>query len=467
MRNLSLICLIPLGLAACGGDDPPTPTDVRAKISTDLAYVLREANAASAATESLPGADALGMLERVLGEDTEISARVRTAIVAYTVKRELSALRAPEDRIDGDAEAAQLNDELFSDANHRGDGIYNIPPEMVCMETTIADDGTETEALDPECAARLEQAELRIRVSTNGDTMTFTLQVGAQHDEPLSVALSKRSIALTVDLDDAWRAAATLATVFGESDELPNAELSGQITGKLEIIGAAHAKASLTFDRALSIKFAEAGQDLDGPTAFRLASAKANVFALTMDGNDKSGELAFALGETRIHDEDDTETDLAGATMTATATAGQPLVLSNVGLGNRTTTVAMRGVVARTIDVNPLDGRTFGATISHDDATGFDTLTVTPKLDLRTTVDHSLLGEGEPVYDVTQLFLDGQLRGSAEGDRIEVLTGTFSLVTDPSEHGFAATAGQCVTGAEALDAATGAYYTKWTAGTCL
>lgn len=466
MRHLLLICLIPLGLAACG-DEPPTPTEVRTKISTDLAYILREANAASAASESLPGADALGMLERVLGEDTEIAARVRTAVVAYKVKGELAALRGPEDRIDGDGEAAQLNDELFSDANHQGDGIYKIPPEVVCMETTIADDGTETEAIDPECAARLEEAQLRIRVSKNGDTMTFTLQVGAEHDEPLSVALSKRSLALTVDLDDAWRAAATLATVFGETDELPNAALSGQITGKLEILGPAHAKASLTFDRAISVKFAEAGQDLDGPTAFRFASAKANVLAVTMDGNDQSGELAVGLGETVIHDEDDTETDLAGMTMTATVTAGQPLVLANVGLGNRTSTVTVGGARARTIDVNPLDGRTFGATITHDAVTGFDTLTVTPKLDLRTTVDHALLGEDEPVYDVTQLFLDGQLRGSAEGDRIEVLTGTFSLVTDPAEHGFAAVAGQCVTGTETLDAASGAYFTKWTAGSCL
>jgi serine phosphatase RsbU (regulator of sigma subunit) len=44
MRHLFLICLVPLGLAACG-DEPPTPTEVRTKISTDLAYILREANA--------------------------------------------------------------------------------------------------------------------------------------------------------------------------------------------------------------------------------------------------------------------------------------------------------------------------------------------------------------------------------------------------------------------------------------
>jgi hypothetical protein len=168
-----------------------------------------------------------------------------------------------------------------------------------------------------------------------------------------------------------------------------------------------------------------------------------------------------------VHDEDDTETDIAGMTMTASAAAGQPLTLTNVSLGNRSSTITVGGVRARTIDLNPLDGRSFDATISHDAATGLDTMTVTPKVDLRMTTDHAVLGEPAPVYSVTQMFLDGQLRGSAEGDRIEVLTGTFSLITDPAEHGFAAAAGQCVLGTETVDSATGAYFTKWTAGSCL
>jgi hypothetical protein len=459
MRNLSLFCLV--SLVACGSDDPPTPTEVRSKIATDLGYILREADAASTAADSLPGADATGMLERVLGEDNELAARVRTAIVAYKVKGELAELRAPEedDDFDADVFTAKLNDTVFSDANHVGDGIYNVPPELVCV--------TPTETIDPDCAAKLARAQLRVRVTSSGDTMTFALQVGAEHDEPLSFALAKRSIALTIDLDDAWRAAATIAAVIDGSEELPNAELSGQITGKLEILGPAHAKASLTFDRAISFKLAEVGQDLDGPTALRFTSAKANVVAVTLDGNDSSGALTLGLGETLLHDEDDTETDLAGITATAAFAANQPLVLSNVSLGNRTSTVTVAGVRARTIDVNPLDGRTFGATISHDATTNLDTLTVTPKLDVRISIDHAVLGEPEPVYGITQIFLDGQLRGAAERDRIEVLTGTFSLITDPSEHGFSATAGQCVVGTEAVDATTGAHYTRWTAGSCL
>jgi len=467
MHHLGLLSLITLGLVACSGDDPPTPTEVRSRISTDVGYILREADAASAAGEALPGSDALGMLERVLGQDTELATRVKTAVAAYRVRGELAQLRgeAVEDVFDPDEQTAYLNDSMFSDANQVGDGIYQVPPDVACAESTVNDDGTTTEAIDPECSEQLAEVQLRIRVSTSGDAMVFALQIGEAHDEPLIVTLTKRSIALTIDLDDAWRAAVALAPLFGE--DLPNAELSGQLTGKLEILGPAHAKGSLTFDRALSIKLAEAGQDLDGPTAFRFASAKANVVAVTLDGNDLSGELALALGETLIHDEDATEHDLAGMTANAAFGTGRALELTNVGLGNRTTTVSVAGTRARTIDLNPLDGRVFAATITHDAATGLDTMSVSPRLDVRTTVDHALLGEPAMVYDTTQLFVDGQIRGSASGDRIEVLAGTFSLVTNPSSYGFAAGAGQCITGADTSDPTTGAAYMRWTVGACI
>ncbi len=83
MKSPSLIAasiLAGLGLAACH-EDPPPPDEVRARISADLGNVLREANAAiEGGTESIPGAAASGILDRMLGGDSEIALRVRGAV---------------------------------------------------------------------------------------------------------------------------------------------------------------------------------------------------------------------------------------------------------------------------------------------------------------------------------------------------------------------------------------------------
>jgi hypothetical protein len=118
------------------------------------------------------------------------------------------------------------------------------------------------------------------------------------------------------------------------------------------------------------------------------------------------------------------------------------------------------------IDLNAQDGRAFDATVSHDAATGTDTLEITPKLDLQLTVDHAVLGDTPPIYDVTRVVLDGSLRSGDADDQVEVLTGSFNVTTDPASYGFAATAGQCVTATDASDPTTGSTFTRFSVGAC-
>src|SRR5262249_39070977 len=155
--------------------------------------------------------------------------------------------------------------------------------------------------------------------------------------------LTHTSLAITVDLDGTQRAFVALAAVYGE--DVPNASLSGQVTAKLEILGAAKVRASVRIDRALAIEFAKAGADLGGPDAFVLTSARADVLAVTLDGNAKSASLAVGVGETAVKIPDDNgkriELDLPGLTANASYTDGKPLALTHIGLGNRTTTVSI------------------------------------------------------------------------------------------------------------------------------
>jgi hypothetical protein len=469
---LSLTAGVSLGLAACS-DDPPAPDQVRARIATDLAHILREGNAAvEGGTEGLPGAAAAGMLDRVLGAETDILPRLRSALTPLMAPRTKGA-RPVDGAYNPDEDVAFLNDKLFTDANHQGDGIYVVPPSVVCARTTVDTHGNEIETIDAVCADHLAAAQLRIRVSSSGDAIRFAIQLGAEHDEPLTIGLEPNALSVTLDLDDAWRAAVALAPLVGE--ELPNAELAGQISGRFEILGTAHAKATVDIDRDVAIAFADAGVALDGPDAFRFTSAKAKVLALDLDGTAQKGSFALGLGATTAHLAGQGEAavasrhldlDLPGMTAEATFGAGLPFELANISLGDRSTSVKVDGQRAVLIDLNADAGRAFGATLSLD-ATGRESISVSPKLDLRMAIDHSVLGDEPPVYDVTQLFLDGSVRADDAGDRVEVVSGTLRLGTSPSTYGFAATTGQCVRATEKEDLPTGRFYTAWTVGSCL
>ncbi|MBL9012730.1 MAG: hypothetical protein JNL83_01050 [Myxococcales bacterium] len=459
MRNAKLLLslsLVSLGLVACT-DDPPHPQDVRKHITDDLGHVLRETAAAAEGTESLIPTGSMTMLERALGQGGASAAS--------------SLLTAPEDPadpdqgFDADAIVEQLNTKVFIAANEVEPGIYKVPADLACEQTTYDDLGTPTTAIDPDCAASWDKVGLRIRVEEDGSTLVMGIQLGASHDEPLEISLSHTTLSVSVDLDEAEDAAAAIATAFGE--QAPNADLSGKVTGTLTVLGAAHVGVDLTIDRALQIAVAEQGASLTGPDAFRLASAASHVLDLDLDGTAGAGAIAVDLGATTLHlpDEDGAmDLDLPGASFAAHAGAGGALQIDNISLGDRTTTLSKNGAVGVAIDLNPTAGRSLDATITS--AGGAETIEVSPKLDLRISTNHAVLGDEMGMYDVTGVLLDGKLRASDASDQIEVVSGTFSIATNPASFGFTANAGQCVLGEETTDPQTFESYTQWTVGTC-
>jgi len=458
------LSLLSTALIACS-DEPPPPSDVRARIAQDLRYVLTEGKSAiDGSTKSLPSGAAFGFATSALEQ-----ARIAKPLSRLLVSKSNTLALDGEEDFDPDAIIDELNNTLFTDANYLGDGIYQVPPDLVCKDT-IYDDTTNTtqEVIDPECAANLAKADLRIRVEED-DGLRFWIQLDANHDEPLGILLRHDEIAVTVNLDDATDAMIALAQAFGE--DAPNAELHGQVTGSIKIHGHAHAGASVSFDRALSIKFADSGVGLDSDGAVRFASAAGEIVAIDLDGNAPKADLDVGLGLTTVHipgDSGDPSTDvtLGGATVNATL-QNNTLTLDNLSLGNQTTTVARGGEQAITIDLNPSDGRKLNATVTVDPTTSSETLAVSPRLDFQMSTNHTVLGDEPEVYDVTRVLLDGSLRGSADGEEIEVVSGSFSLTTTPSQYGFSASAGQCVFATEMYDETTFQSWTQFSVGTCL
>ncbi|MGE3765494.1 MAG: hypothetical protein AB7L94_24760 [Kofleriaceae bacterium] len=456
------LSLLSVGLLACS--DPPPPSEVRSRISTDLGYIIDQtAAAADGTTADMPGLASFDVLSTALGGFVSSSDPIDDGTGFFAPMR-----RGLVDGEDFDSQEIidQLNNTIFTDANHVGDGVYDIPSDFACKTVVIDDLGNETEELDPECVQKWDEVDLRVRVEEDDDTLRFAIQIGSHHDEPLEIALTHDSLAVTVDLDAAEAATETLAGAFGE--QAPNARLSGRVTGKLTVLGAAHIDVDLTIDRALDLAFAEDGVDLDGADAFRMTSAASHVASVELDGNAGLGDFALDIGATTAHIPDETDSmdlDLGGLSAAANLTAGQPLSVTNISLGEHTTTIKRNGVQAIAIDLNPDDGRSFSATIDGD-GLGNETLSVSPKLDVRLDVNHAALGESAPLYDVTRVLLDGELTSREDTNAVEVSAGTFSVTTNPAQYGFSATAGQCVSANESFDSTNGDYYTSWTVGAC-
>ncbi len=471
-RILLALSLISAGLFGCD-EAPPPPSEVRSRLTEDLGHVLREAAAAGEGTAAaMPGAASFSVLERALGQgDTATSFRLARDLAARfsgttTTRHGLVPTDPVEEGFDTDAIIEQLTLTIFTDANHLGGGVYQVPVELVCETTDIDEDGTAITSLDPDCVTAYGNIQPRIRVEEDGDDLAFAIQLGAGHDEPLIFTLSHTSLAMTVDLDGAEAAIEAVATAFGEA--APNARLEGRFTGRLEILGTAHARVSLTVDRAIAVAVADAGVDLDGSDAFRLATGAGQIARTELDGNAATASASLDVKATTLHIPglDGMDLDLPGASLTMTGAAGQPVQLTNIGLGGSTTTLSKNGALGMSIDLNPNDGRSFAATITADEVAGTETITVTPKLDLRIFTDHAVLGDPAPVYDVTRVQLTGGLRGSDASDQVEVIGGAFSIATNPASYGFAATAGQCVSSTETFDSTSDDYYTQWTVGIC-
>lgn len=474
------LCLAASGtIASCATDAPLPPAEVRRQISSDLATVLRQTSDAIDGTrDTLPAPEALAMFERVLGVTTPIASAV--ASVAAWLAVEPAA-------IDATAVTSYLNDRVFNDASYLGDGIYQVSPSLPCTTTAPDPGGGSVQDVDAGCVARIAQLDLRIHTTigavmpggdpTNG-SLVFALQLGPHHDEPLTITLTHRllgpsltntSLRVAVDLDAAQRALRVLATTGVPN--IPATELSGQLTGRLETWPTG-ASALFTIDRPIAIKVAGASGDVDGAGAFALSSSASHVLsadAATAPYPLRVGSLN--LGATSIElpvraDGRRFALDLAGLTADASFELSLPLLVNHIGVGNRAATISVNGAPAETIEINPQDGRSFNVIVQADETTGtLDTLQVIPRIDLQVTTDHAALGDPVPVYDITRVLFDGILRTTATADRDEVTAGSFSIATTPADHGFTATAGQCVTSTRA-SVSNGPPSVQWTVGPC-
>src|SRR5690349_14595982 len=166
--------------------DAPSPDEVRARLAKDLVTVGDAAELSRANGASLPDTTQFSLVASALGH---LTAEVPT----FGLEDEVPTM--DEMMNTGGADAAKwLNENIFTNANHAGGGVYKIPARLACED----EDGL----LDADCVQAFSRLDLRIRVSENDDALRFALQIGPSHDEPIAVGLSAKLVSLTVDLDE-------------------------------------------------------------------------------------------------------------------------------------------------------------------------------------------------------------------------------------------------------------------------
>src|SRR3569623_1076574 len=211
----------------------------------------------------------------------------------------------------------------------------------------------------------------------------------------------------------------------------PAAQLSGELTLELQVVGPAHVLAAGTVDRPIAIALADPTGLFESDGAIRFAAPASQPLSFEVDATARTFVADLALANVTAH--------LPGRDfMLAAATGaarydGSALALTGVALS---ASESVNAHVAATLAVSSFD-----ATLA--DAAGLETLTPSPRLELASFVDHGLLGDAAPAFDVTHLVLDGAVRGDAT--MLAVMPGALTVTTSPTPFGFVASAGACVT----------------------
>jgi len=440
MRS-SLVVVVLLGAAAC--EHPADPGEVHDRINRIVPGIV---DATSAAAD---GADPAWS---ALGQGLSLLDRFVPGVLPELGVDVASKAASPQLLGDGQtgADVAQsLNDGVFADANYEGDGVFRVPASQLCADPA-----------DTACVDDANRAELRIRAETADDGLDLTLLVGADRAEPMSIGLREGVLTMSVDLAEAEAA----VRAVGTTEPGWTVELSGAISARLDVLGTAHVAVALNIDQPVHVAIS----DGTASEPFGLDTAVAQpLVRVELDGVAVIGSAQIGLGSTQVHVPADVDpaldVDLAGLTATAAMAAGA-LTIDRLSIGDRTMTVAVGGQQAIAIDLNPDAGRSLGMTVTGDATDA--TFAITPGLDLRVAIDHAVLGDTAPRYDVTRVLLWGASPSTVRqtADQLMVMSGALSLETNPAGYGVVVDGGQCL-GEELRSDATGSY-TAYVATAC-
>jgi hypothetical protein len=312
---------------------------------------------------------------------------------------ELGVLAAEEgEEVDIGASIEALAELIFTEENHEGDGIYRVRGASFCEIDGV---------VDAECAASIDDLELRIRATEAGDGMDIGFRIGPDQAEPFVLELRSNLLAVVIDLADVKDVVVFL------SDGSPDAELPKVMEGVISfaLIVPAENQAEIQFSVREALRF-ETDSSGTGPAMKLETEARDPMFSVQMAAD--SLTMTVDVGRTRVTgpwadiqgdglDLGELDVDWQGLTYKIDLQASSDvLAVSNIGLGDGTSTIKLDGATLLSVDLNKDSGRTFDIELTLDEA-GLPLLAVAPGIDLQVSYDLQALVEGGVVVDAPLL----------------------------------------------------------------
>lgn len=455
---MAAVAAASIGLAGCTGDSQgANPDEARQRLQATVPSI------AESLTQSMTYWDenqTLGSLSESVGTLQASFERMFPSLTLgddeLIVEPLAMLLPAEGDEEDIGADIEVMAALIFSDENHEGDGIYRIRGAAFCEDL----DG----GVDAECAAAIDDLELRIRATKAGDGLDLGLRIGPDQAEPLVLELRTDRASVVVDLADAKDAIAFLSEGSEDSVELPRV-MEGTIA--LSLLVPAKDAAEIQVSVREALRFEAAIADSDEVMAFS-TEARDPLYSVRMD-KDSYG-MSIDVGRTEVSgpwgdiqgDGNDLgllEIDWRGLSYEIDLSAGSDsLLVRNIGLGDGTSTVKLAGETLVAVDINADSGRRFDLELTSDSA-GLPLLTVDPGLDLQVSYDLAPLADGGVAVDAPLLKAGYSFTLSGERPSVQpveadalggfpggmrVVEGELVISADGADEDVVVPAGQCL-----------------------
>lgn len=310
----------------------------------------------------------------------------------------LPSMMTPEEQFDevGNELRRLMEERLFVDSNLEsksgGTATYLLRPDPTCRPLAdAAAPATSPPAVNADCADTFTKVQVRVAVSTDGDGARFTVLLGPDRLELVSVIVHSDELAVQANLPKAKSASDYLRAQLGEDAPVEEYErLAGTVRASLKKAATGGVTAAWSIVEKLDIA------PKNGKAAITTAATDP-LIAVTADGTRRTARLDLGLGVTKVDStwdprstgvtNRDLHVELGGVYgHFLLDEAAKAIVLTDVGVGQ--IKVVARTATLMDLNLNADTMRRFSGKLSTD-AAGITRVEVTPKADLSVAFDYN------------------------------------------------------------------------------
>ncbi|MFH0900205.1 MAG: hypothetical protein V2A73_06220 [Pseudomonadota bacterium] len=490
LRRITLfgaVALSSFGLAACEPEEAkpadPEAAQQMSNLVVDITDEIVSTVSSISESEMLGSlAQGLGAIESVAGSDDGSGGS--EAIKSYGKKLGKKVgkklmLAFAEEEPSGDELGKFLRENVFTEANYEGDGVYLLKGRDFC------DSG------DTKCIEDFDDAEVRIKAVLAGDGIDVTIIIGPEKSEPIVLELRPRRLSVVVDLGEMVAAANHIAEISsddGVSEEQITVTASGVIAVSLVVNGKQDVTLSVDIKKAINL---EVKNDKEGEFVTFSTEARQPLASIRAEGLEETISFLFNMGQTTLsmpwemfNDESDAgglfKLDLKGVSFAFRLNEKMSeLEIENIGLGNGQSTIKLNDHTLIAVDLNKDASRRFDFSIAPDDP-NLPLFSFDPEFDLLVYLNLAPLkddGEDVPDFLIDETYeikfngtnptaqpIEEDYATDTKGG-IKIVSGTLTLSSSKAKQPVVVSAGQCLVGDPVTDgehALLGAF----AAGTC-